>query len=184
MAKRTWHTAITAICSRVTRRPRVSALKMMGNRYRLSSGLELLPLNHSTAVMNMTMDQDSISNRVRVWPGKKRRARNRAIAAANATSNPSIGHNCFARSRDRMSTSAANARQRISMERVLRTAYGCRTAAVTPPRPLTVGTLSSCMARLTSGSRCSRGTLAAGGAAGGTAGSSARSSSMSGEMPR
>ena len=65
---------------------------MMGSRYRLNSGLELLPVNHSTAVMNITMDQDSISSRVRVRPGKKRRARNTTMAAANAASSPSTGH--------------------------------------------------------------------------------------------
>ena len=47
---------------------------MMGSRYRLNSGLALLAVNQSTAVMNATIDQDSISSRVRVRPGKKRRA--------------------------------------------------------------------------------------------------------------
>ena len=114
---------------------------MIGNKYRLSSGLEFLPVYQSTAVMNTTMDQDSISSRVRVRPGKKRRARKATIAAANAPSSPSTGHICVASARDQTSTSAASARQRISMDRVLRTNYRFR--AATDPRPPTVGTLSS-----------------------------------------
>ena len=57
---------------------------MMGSRYRLNSGLALRAVNQSTAVMNATMDQDSIRRRVRVRPGKKRRARKATMAAANA----------------------------------------------------------------------------------------------------
>ena len=94
---------------------------MMGSRYRLSSGLELLPVNHSTAVMNITMDQDSISSLVRVRPGKKRRARKATIAAAKPPSSPSTGHSCVTSDSDQTSTSAAKAKQRISIDCVLRT---------------------------------------------------------------
>jgi hypothetical protein len=72
-------------------------------------------------VMNITMDQDSISSLVRVRPGKKRRARKTTIAAANAPSNPSTGHNWVAGSCDHTSTRVARTKQRISMDRVLRT---------------------------------------------------------------
>ena len=94
---------------------------MMGNRYRFSSGLELLPVNHSAPVMNTTMDQDSISSRVRVRRGKNRRARNATMAATKAASRPSTGHSCLASAPDHTSTRAASARHNISMERVLRT---------------------------------------------------------------
>ncbi len=90
-ASNKWHTAMTPTWSKVTSRPSVSALRMIGNRYRLRRGLVLLPVNHNTPVMNITMDHDSISNRVRVRRGKKRRARNKMIATANAPSRPSTG---------------------------------------------------------------------------------------------
>ena len=69
---------------------------MMGSKkYRFSSGLELLPVNHSTPVMNITMDHDSINNRVRVRRGKKRRGAKPHDGHKNAVSNPSTGHSCF-----------------------------------------------------------------------------------------
>ena len=94
---------------------------MMGRRYRLNSGLALWPVNHSTAVMNATMDQDSIESRVRLCPGKKLRARKSTMASANNKSSPETGQGCLISAPDHTSTSAASARQRISMERVLRT---------------------------------------------------------------
>src|SRR5271170_2594927 len=112
---------MTATCSSVTRRPRVRALNMMGSRYRLSSGLAPLPVNQSTPVMNNTIDQDSISSLGSVRPGRKRRARNAAMARANAVSNASTGHNWLASAPDQSSTRAASTRHRISMDRVLRT---------------------------------------------------------------
>ena len=120
-ASNKWQIATTATCSRVTRRPKVSALKMMGSRYRFSRGLALLPLNHNAPVMNITMDQDSISNRVRVRRGKKRLARNATMAATKAASRPSTGHSCCASARDQTSTRAASAKHSISMDLVLRT---------------------------------------------------------------
>jgi hypothetical protein len=93
---------------------------MTGSRYRLSSGLDTLPENHSTPVMNITMDQDSINNRVRVRPGKKDRVRNIMIASRKLPSSVKTGHICWVSTRDHSSTMAANTRQRISMDRVLR----------------------------------------------------------------
>src|SRR6266404_829687 len=121
-ASSTWQIAMTATCSRVTSRPRVSALKMMGSRYRFRRGLELLPVNHSTPVMNITMDQDSISRRVRVVsPGKNQRERKATMATTKAQSRPSTGHSWAVGTRDQTTTSATSARQSISMDRVLRT---------------------------------------------------------------
>src|SRR5260221_10522304 len=73
--------------------------------------------------MNITMAQDSTSKRVRVRRGKNRRARNATMAATNAPSRPSTGHNWVASARDQTSTRAASAKHRISMDRVLRTSY-------------------------------------------------------------
>jgi hypothetical protein len=67
------------------------------------------------------MDHDSICSLVRVRRGKKRRARNTTIAIANALKRPSTGHSCAANALDHTSTKAAKARQRTSMDRVLRT---------------------------------------------------------------
>ena len=106
-------------------------------------GLELFPVNHSTPVMNITIDQDSISRRVRVRRGKNRRARNATMAATNAPSRPSTGHSWVVSARDQTSTRAASAKHRISMDRVLRTIYLNRAAAETAPLPLTVGTFNS-----------------------------------------
>src|ERR1700691_5191188 len=105
----------------VVSRPKVRALRMMGSRYRLNRGLPLFPVNQSTAVMKTTMDQDSIDSRARVRPGKNWRARNATLAAANKRSSPDTGQGSWIRAPDHTSTSAASARQRISMERVLRT---------------------------------------------------------------
>src|SRR6202166_4876406 len=71
--------------------------------------------------MNITMHQDSISSRVRVRRGKKRRARNMTMAAAKAPSRAITGHRGVAGDREHTSTRAASARHRISMDRVLRT---------------------------------------------------------------
>src|ERR1700722_5637071 len=81
----------------------------------------LFPVNQSTPVMKITMHQDSISSRVRVRRGKKRRARNMTMAAAKAPSRAITGHRGVACDRDHTSTRAASARHRISMDRVLRT---------------------------------------------------------------
>jgi hypothetical protein len=131
--------------------------------------------------MNITIDQDSISKRVRVRRGKNRRARNATMAATNAPSRPSTGHSWVVSARDQTSTRAASARHRISMDRVLRTIYLNRAAAETAPLPLTVGTFNSWSARFTSGSRCSSGASAGTGTLGGLG---SRSNSMSGAMPR
>jgi hypothetical protein len=88
----------------------------------LNSGLELLPVNQSTPVMNTTMDQDSIDSRARVRPGKKRRARKTTMARVKSRSSPQIGQGSLRSAPDHTSTRAASARQRTSMERVLRTA--------------------------------------------------------------
>jgi hypothetical protein len=94
---------------------------MIGNKYRFRRGLELFPVNHSTPVMNITMDQDSISKRVRVRRGKNQRDRNATMATAKAQNRPSTGHSCVARAPDQTTTRAASAKHRISMDRVLRT---------------------------------------------------------------
>ena len=112
---------MTATCSRVTNRPSVKALRMIGNKYRLRTGLALFPVNHSAPVMKITIDQDSINNRVRVRPGKNRRARNITMATTNALSRQSTGHNWVISARDHTSTNAARAKHNISMDRVLRT---------------------------------------------------------------
>src|SRR6202171_6534480 len=96
---------------------------MIGSKYRFRRGLEFFPVNHSTPVMNITMDQDSISKRVRVRPGKNRRDRNATMATTNAHSRPSTGHSCVVSTRDQTTTRAASAKHRISMDRVLRTRY-------------------------------------------------------------
>ncbi len=79
-------------CSSVITRPRVNALNMMGNKYRLKSGLPPFPVNHSTQVMNTSIDHDSISSLERVRPGRKWRPRNPTIASAKAASSPRTGH--------------------------------------------------------------------------------------------
>ena len=137
---------------------------MMGSRYRLSSGLPLLPVSHSTAVMNTTIDQDSISSRVRVRPGKKRRERKTTMAAVKAASEPVTAQVCETTAPDHTRTSAASARQRISIDWVLRTGDQFLSDADTAPRALI--TLSCSSARFTSGSRSSSGASAAGGGAG------------------
>src|SRR6267142_794045 len=112
---------MTATCSRVTSRPRVSALKMMGRRYRFKRGLELFPVNHTTPVMKITIDQDSISRRVRVRRGKNRRDRNTTMATKKVQNRASSGHSWLVGARDQTTTRAASARHSISMDRVLRT---------------------------------------------------------------
>src|SRR5712671_7058406 len=112
---------MTATCSRVTSRPRVSALKMMGRRYRFKRGLELFPVNHSTPVMKITIDQDSISRRDRVRRGKNRRDRNTTMATTKVQNRASSGHSWLVGARDQTTTRAASARHSISMDRVLRT---------------------------------------------------------------
>src|ERR1700722_20170311 len=116
---------------------------MMGSKYRLNSGLPPLPVNHITQVMNITIDQDSISSLVRLRPGRKRRPRNPTMASANATSNPMTGHICAANAPDQMSTKAASTKHSISMERVLRITLrwpqssphpGARSAKLSVPR--------------------------------------------------
>ena len=93
--------------------------------------------------MKITMDQDSISSRVRVRRGKNRRARNMTMAATNAPSRAITGHSWVVSARDQTSTRAASARHSISMDRVLRTRYLNRAAAETDPLPPMVGTFSS-----------------------------------------
>src|ERR1700732_3373104 len=94
---------------------------MIGNKYRCRRGLQLFPVNHSTPVMNITMDQDSISRRVRVRPGKNRRDRNATMATTKAQKRLSPGHSWLVSARDQTTTRAASAKHSISMDRVLRT---------------------------------------------------------------
>jgi hypothetical protein len=101
-----------------------------------------LPVNHNTPVMKITMDQDSISSRVRVRRGKNLGARNTMIPIVNAPSMPSTGHSWVASAPDHTSTRAASAKHKISMDRVLRTRY-LRLAAETEPRPPMVGAFNS-----------------------------------------
>ena len=140
---------------------------MMGSKYRFSSGLALFPVNHSTPVMNITMDHDSISNRVRVRRGKKRRARNPTMATTNAASKPSTGHTCVDQ-RARPHEHQGGERQTQDFDGP-GTAHGLpwnRAAAETEPAPREVGTFNSWSARFTSASRCSSGASAGAGRAG------------------
>ena len=130
----------------------------------MKSGLPLLPVNHSTAVTKITIDQDSISSRVRVRPGKKRRERNPTMAAVKAASEPATAQVCVTTAPDHTRTSAASARQRISIDWVLRTGDQFLSDADTAPRALI--TLSCSRARFTSGSRSRSGASAGGGGAG------------------
>src|SRR5258708_817384 len=102
---------MTATCSRVTSRPRVSALRMMGRRYRFKRGLELFPVNHSTPVMKITMDQDSISRRVRVRRGKNRRDRNTTMATTKVQNRPSRRHSWLGVGRNGISKRLGIARE-------------------------------------------------------------------------
>ncbi len=157
-------------CSSVTSRLRVSALRMIGSRYRFNIGLALRPVNHRTPLMNTTIDQDSTISRRRVWPGRKRGERKTSSAAAKAPSSADTGHRWLTSARDHSSTRAASARQRISMDRVLRKPVYRGRPAVSAEPVGTLGVFSSWIARLISESA-------------GSADFGSRASSMSGVIP-
>jgi len=75
------------------------------------------------------------------------------MAAANAASRLKTGHSWRISAPDQMSTSAASARHRISMDRVLRKGYLACEAVVTGRACVFGDTFSSWRARPTSASR-------------------------------